>query len=71
MQSIVLVPDIVETRADAQPLTAPDSLFQPHRIPWQLEIDHGAAASMKIQPFASGVSRQQNSRIAVDEVVQR
>ena len=59
-------------RADlADAIDAADSLFEPHRIPRQLEIDDEPAAVVQVQPLAGRVGRQQNPAPAVGEVVER
>ena len=50
---------------------ASDSLLEPHRVPWQLEVDHDPAPLVKIQAFAGGVGRQQDPAAAADEGFER
>ena len=44
------------------------ALFQPPRVPRQLEVDHHPARVMKIQAFTSGVRGQEDSTAACRKV---
>src|SRR5688572_13736576 len=47
------------------------TLLETKRRPRQLEVDHKPAAVMKVQPFACGISREQQPRGAAGEAAQR
>ena len=44
----------------ANPIDSADALFEPHRIPRQLEVDDEPAGLVKVQAFARGVGGQQD-----------
>jgi hypothetical protein len=47
----------------------PDALLEPDGIPWQLEVDDEATPLLQIEPFASGVGREQKTAASVSEVL--
>src|SRR5206468_12670735 len=51
----------VDSAVLADAVHSPDALFQPHRVPGQLQIDHDPALLVKIQPLAGGVGCEQDS----------
>ena len=48
-------------------LDAADSLLEAKRRPWQLEVDHKAAAMLKVEPLAGGIGGEEQPRGAVGE----
>ncbi len=39
----------------ADTVDSSDSLFETHRVPWELEVDHDPAPMVQVQSLASGV----------------
>jgi hypothetical protein len=52
-------------------IDAPGALFEPHRIPRQLDMNHHATAMMQIEPLGTGVGSQQRPGSTADEGLNR
>ena len=51
----------MDTPALTDPIDAADSLLEPHRIPWQLEIHDDSAVVVQVQPFTGCIGCQQQT----------
>ena len=64
-------PDRVHRPALPEAIDTPDALFEPQRIPRQLDIDDEPATMMQVQTFAGGIGRDQHVDPALVERVDR
>jgi len=55
----------------ADPIDATNPLFEPHGVPRQLEVDHHATATLKIQPFTCCVGREKDRPATAGKIVER
>ena len=63
--------DCVNSSALAEAVDAADPLFEPHRIPRELEVDDNPARVMEVQSFAACVCGEEHGLPAADEVGDR
>src|SRR5580704_5344864 len=54
----------------ADTVDSSDSLFETHRVPWQLEVDHDPAPLVQVQPLASRVGGEKEPAAAADELIE-
>ena len=55
----------------ADPIDATNPLFEPHGVPRQLEVDHHATATLKIQPFTCRVGGKEDRPATAGKIVER
>ena len=55
----------------ADAIDTANPLLEPHRIPGQLEVDHGPAAVLEIEPFACGIGCKEDGAAALVKRLER
>ena len=51
----------MDAPALTDPIDAADSLLEPHRIPWQLEVHDDSAVVVQVQPFTGRIGGEQQT----------
>ena len=64
-------PNRVHRALLSEPVDAADALFEPQRVPRQLDVDDEPAAMMQVESLAGGIGRHQHLDASVVERIHR